>query len=243
MERPSVAAQPEEHRGDAWDSGLRRAKRKSHALAASPRQQMALGRRGPPTSAGRSRSGSPMDGSPAASPGTTTSSNASQTPPAPCWRGTLPPRSWPTSTKNKGRAFLTTTDVSSREQAERELFRIEKVIHLDWSTMDDVVFSGCDPDTPTSMSTTPWPVHRCPCGKTTGMTSTRTGCRMAAASSSAATDPTRMGMLPSGPWPQQRDLWLWSTGRPTFEQLTDTPAEDEVQPQALSASSSTYRGG
>ena len=38
---------------------------------------------------------------------------------------------------------------------------------------------------------------------------------------------------------QQRDLWLWSTEDRTLERLTDT-AEDEVQPQALSASQFTY---
>ena len=93
--------------------------------------------------------------------------------------------------EEQGRAFLTTTDVESREQAERELSGSRRRststgprMAAAWSSV------GFGRGNPTSTSTTPSPGRRCPSGKTPGMTCIQIGCRMAAASCSAATAPT-----------------------------------------------------
>ena len=143
--------------------------------------------------------------------------------------------------EEQGRAFLTTTDVESREQAERELFRIEKVIHLDWSPDGrSLVFSGVRAGqsdlyvyntlagSQVPLWEDPWDdLHPdwLPDGSGIVFSSNRP-------------DPG----ADASPWPvrQQRDLWVWSTGTQTLERLTDTP-EDEVQPQALSASRFTFQ--
>lgn len=142
--------------------------------------------------------------------------------------------------EEQGRAFLTTTDVSSREQAERELFRIEKVIHLDWAPDGrSLVFSGVrsghsDLYVYNTLAGSQVPLWEddwddlhpdwLPDGSGIVFSSNR---------------PDPDGDAPVWPVAQQRDLWLWSTEDRTLERLTDT-AEDEVQPQALSASQFTY---
>ena len=59
------------------------------------------------------------------------------------WLGIRAFRYWRTFTKTKGRVFLTISDAASGESNQQELFRIEKVIDLDWSPDGRrIAFSG-----------------------------------------------------------------------------------------------------
>lgn len=144
--------------------------------------------------------------------------------------------------ESRGRAFLTTTDVRTKESVERELFRIEKVIHLDWSPDGrKIVFSGVNAGqsdlyvyntlagSQVSLWSDEWDdLHPdwMPDGRSLVFSSNRP---------EAPED-----ALP-WPVPQQRDLWIYHMDDNTFERLTDTQDEDEVQPQALAQGKFAFR--
>ncbi|MGB0509375.1 MAG: hypothetical protein ACPGGB_00515, partial [Flavobacteriales bacterium] len=134
----------------------------------------------------------------------------------------------------KGRVFLTTTDVESKESAERELFRIEKVIHLDWSPdgrsiafggvrggQSDVHVFNTLAGSQVPLWEDPWDDLEpdwLPDGSGLVFSSNR---------------PDGWDTLPPWPVPANRDLWVYRLEEKRFERLTDTPALDEVEPKAL----------
>lgn len=144
--------------------------------------------------------------------------------------------------EEKGRVFLTTTDAATQESAERELFRIEKVIHMDWSPDGRrIVFSGVRAgqsdlyvyNTIAGSQVPLWSdewddLHPdwLPDGRSIVFSSTR---------------PTDEGEALPWPVPQQRDLWVYDTEEATFDRLTETSDVDEVQPQAISQSQFAFR--
>ncbi len=136
--------------------------------------------------------------------------------------------------EEKGRVFLTTTDVDSKERAERELFRIEKVIHLDWSPDGrNIAFGGVRggqsdlyvfntlAGSQVPLWEDPWDdLHPdwLPDGSGLVFSSNR---------------PDGWDTLAPWPVPATRDLWVYHLDEDHFERLTDTPVRDEVRPQAL----------
>jgi hypothetical protein len=142
----------------------------------------------------------------------------------------------------KGRVFLTTTDVESKESAERELFRIEKVIHLDWSPdgrsiafggvragQSDVHVFNTLAGSQVPLWEDPWDDLEpdwLPDGSGLVFSSNR---------------PDGWDTLPPWPVPANRDLWVYRLEEKRFERLTDTPALDEVKPKALGGGRFAYR--
>ena len=147
--------------------------------------------------------------------------------------------------EDKGRVFLTTTDVRTMESAERELFRIEKVIHLDWSPegrriafggvragQSDLYVYNLLAGSQVPLWTDAWDdlyPDWLPDGQRLVFSSNRP-------------DPADEGVAP---WPvaEQRDLWLVDVETLEMERLTDTPADDEVHPRVLYQGTFAYRHG
>jgi len=144
--------------------------------------------------------------------------------------------------EEKGRVFLTTTDVQTKESAERELFRIEKVIHMDWSPDGRrIVFSGVragqsDLYVYNTIAGSQVPLWSdewddlypdwLPDGRSIVFSSTR---------------PNPDAEALPWPVPEQRDLWVYDTEAETFDRLTKTDNVDEVQPQAINGSQFAFR--
>ena len=142
----------------------------------------------------------------------------------------------------KGRVFLTTTNVESKERAERELFRIEKVIHLDWSPdgrsiafggvragQSDVHVFNTLAGSQVPLWEDPWDDLEpdwLPDGSGLVFSSNR---------------PDGWDTLPPWPVPANRDLWVYRLEDKRFVRLTDTPALDEVEPKALGGGRFAYR--
>ena len=144
--------------------------------------------------------------------------------------------------EERGRVFLTTTNLESGETAERELFRIEKVIHLDWSPdgrniafggvragQSDVYVYNTLAGSQVALWDDPWDDLQpdwLPDGSGLVFSSNR---------------PDGWDTLPPWPVPPTRDLWLYSIEEERFERITDTPQADEVQPQSLGSGRFAYR--
>ena len=145
--------------------------------------------------------------------------------------------------EEKGRVFLTLSDASTGETNENELFRIEKVIDLDWSPDGRrIAFSGVRAGQSDlyvynilARSQVPlwqdiWDDHHpdwTTDGKGLWFTSNRPG---------PAEDAN-----PSILFGNKRDIWHYSLESEEFERITDTPAEDEVHPIALDANSVAFQ--
>ena len=144
--------------------------------------------------------------------------------------------------EEKGRVFLTTTDVDSRESAERELFRIEKVIHLDRSPdgnniafggvrsgQSDIYIFNTLAGSQVPIWEDPWDdLHPDWLPDGTGLVF-------------SSNRPDGWDTLPPWPAPPMRDLWAYSLEEERFERLTDTPERDEVEPRALGNGRFAYR--
>lgn len=143
--------------------------------------------------------------------------------------------------EEKGRVWLTTTNVETGDQTERELFRIEKVIALDFSPDGhDIVFSGVrngvsDLYLYRILAASQSPLFNdsfddlhprfTPDGQSLVFSSNRPSVP------NRASAPAR-GRV-STPAQTHHDLYLYSLESGDIERLTDTPEIDERQPQAL----------
>jgi len=146
--------------------------------------------------------------------------------------------------EEKGRVFLTISDAASGESNEKELFRIEKVIDLDWSPDGRrIAFSGVragktDLYVYNTLAGSQVPLWEdgwddlnpdwMPDGRSLLFSSNRPG----------EDDPNTN---PAVPVNRPRDLWLYDLDAQTMERITDTPEEDEVRPLALDAATMAYQ--
>ncbi|HCZ07885.1 MAG TPA: hypothetical protein DHV07_01945, partial [Flavobacteriales bacterium] len=146
--------------------------------------------------------------------------------------------------EEKGRVFLTISDAASGESTENELFRIEKVIDLDWSPDGRrIAFSGVragitDLYVYNTLAGSQVPLWEdgwddlnpdwMPDGRSLLFSSNRPG-------ENDADD------NPAVPLNRPRDLWLYDLDAQTIERITDTPDEDEVRPIALDVATMAYQ--
>ena len=146
--------------------------------------------------------------------------------------------------EEKGRVFLTISDASTGKSNERELFRIEKVIDLDWSPDGRrIAFSGVRAGhtdlhvfNTLAGSQVPlweddWDDHHpewTPDGRGLLFASNRPG----------DDEPDADPSIPGG---RNRDLWLYDLEEQSFERITSTPEEDEVSPIVIDAATYAYR--
>lgn len=145
--------------------------------------------------------------------------------------------------EEKGRVFLTLSDASSGDSNEQELFRIEKVIDLDWSPDGrKIAFSGVNAGrsdlyvyNTLAGSQVPlwedgWDDHHpnwSSDGRGIWFSSNRPG--------------NEEEGNPNVPQPGGKDIWYYDLDAESFERVTDTPDRDEVHPVALDAGSFAYQ--
>lgn len=146
--------------------------------------------------------------------------------------------------EEKGRVFLTISDAASGDSEERELFRIEKVIDLDWSPDGRrIAFSGVRAGhtdlhvfNTLAGSQVPlwedsWDDHHpewTPDGNGLLFSSNRPD----------ENEPEALPTVPSG---RKRDLWLYRLDQQDFERITTTPDADEVRPRILDDDTYVYQ--
>jgi len=146
--------------------------------------------------------------------------------------------------EEKGRVFLTISDATSGESSERELFRIEKVIDLDWSPDGRrIAFSGV------RAGKTDLYVYNTLAGSQVPLwgdgwddlhpdwTPDGRGLLF----SSNRPDLDDVDASPAIPTDIPLDIWRYDLDTEEMERITHTPEEDEVHPQALSTTSLAYQ--
>ena len=146
--------------------------------------------------------------------------------------------------EEKGRVFLTISDAATGESSERELFRIEKVIHLDWSPDGRrIAFSGV------RAGQSDLYVYNTLAGSQVPLWEdawddlhpnwTADGQGLLFSSNRPPADVS--GATPSIPDARQRDIWRYDLNAKGFERITETPNQDEIRPFSLAKGSFAYK--
>jgi len=146
--------------------------------------------------------------------------------------------------EDKGRVFLTISDAASGESNKQELFRIEKVIDLDWSPDGRrIAFSGVragktDLYIYNTLAGSQVPLWEdgwddlnpdwTPDGRGLLFSSNRPG-------------EGDVDTSPAVPVNRPRDLWLYDLDSQVMERITATPEDDEVRPLALDGATMAYQ--
>lgn len=164
--------------------------------------------------------------------------------------GTYPVLAWhPTEPilahihEEKGRVFLTLSDARTGKSNEQELFRLEKVIHLDWAPDGRrIAFSGV------RAGQSDLYVYNVLAGSQVPLWSdgwddhfpdwTVDGNSLLFSSNRPEAEPDAGN--PNVPAERRRDIWRYDLDSRSFERLTSTPTEDEVHPRSLDGRSFAY---